>query len=272
MFNHDDSIDKKAFNDEMFESFKLILTNCKLCLNNFDQLHTKIELNYESQRTCLNGYLLRDHTLSHEFSPEELELLEKGLDRTQELGALLIICSCIDSFLIHRNPKIRYDEELKIVFDSVCSRIMSLLVENPSLDPSMDSDNLIEFASITGWKEGVEILLKDSRVDPSCQNNCPIIYASRYGHVKIVEILLQDPRIDPSDNANKAIRDAAYRGHTEIVKLLLKDPRVDPYDCNNYAIRWAYTNKHYEIVKELFPKANLEHFSQSEIEAITSII
>ena len=75
--------------------------------------------------------------------------------------------------------------------------------------------------------EKVKLLLSDPRVNPSVNNNFAIQYASGNDILEVVKLLLSDPRVDPSDYNNAAIRSASKNDHIEIVKLLLFDPRVN---------------------------------------------
>ena len=78
-------------------------------------------------------------------------------------------------------------------------------------------------------------------VDPSVDDNFAIRFASENGHTPIVKLLLEDPRADPSVKDNYAIRWASAFEHTSTVKMLLKDSRVDPSARHGliWAIRWA---------------------------------
>ena len=68
----------------------------------------------------------------------------------------------------------------------------------------------------------VTSLLRDPRVDPSLDKNYAIRYASGFGYDEIVEILLKDDRVDPSAFCNSALRFASQNGHKKIVELLLQ--------------------------------------------------
>jgi len=47
--------------------------------------------------------------------------------------------------------------------------------------------------------------LDNEYVDPSVDGNHAILFASKYGHLKAVNRLLEDERVDPSDRKNNAI-------------------------------------------------------------------
>ena len=72
----------------------------------------------------------------------------------------------------------------------------------------------------------VRLLLSDKRVDPSVNNNYAIRWASRKGHPEVVRALLLDGRVDPSAYNNYAIQWASRNGHAEVVRLLFSDERV----------------------------------------------
>lgn len=81
-----------------------------------------------------------------------------------------------------------------------------------------------------GWFNLVAICKKWNRlsqqfVNPSVDDNQAICWASKNGYAKLVKVLLLDPRVNPSARKNEPICEACERGHVELVKLLLKDPR-----------------------------------------------
>jgi ankyrin repeat protein len=145
--------------------------------------------------------------------------------------------------------------------------VLEVLLQDPGVNPSSNSNSAIRIASTYGKKEIVEILLKDHRVDPSALHNQAIREASTLGHKEVVKLLLQDPRVNPSDQDNAAIQGAVRRNHNEVVELLLQDPRVDPSADNNRAIRDASTLHHKEIVEILRkdprvdPSADKTHYA-----------
>jgi ankyrin repeat protein len=117
-----------------------------------------------------------------------------------------------------------------------------------------------------GYHEVVKLLLQDPRVNPSDNSNSAIRYASDKGYLEIVKLLLQDPRVDPSDDGNQAIRWASYYGHLEVVKLLLKDSRVDPLADSNSAIINSCNRGHHEVVKLLLQDPRVKNtLSKEEI-------
>jgi len=71
-------------------------------------------------------------------------------------------------------------------------------------------------------------------VDPSVNNNVVLVWASYFGYSDIVELLLNDSRVDPSDKHNEALKVAIRKGHINIVKLLLNDSRIDLSDLDKY--------------------------------------
>jgi ankyrin repeat protein len=123
-------------------------------------------------------------------------------------------------------------------------------------------------------KDVISILIKDSRIDPSVDDNYAIRWASGGGYTEIVDLLLKDPRVDPSAEDNDAIRWAYLSGHKNIVEMLfskvnssednggtstdenlqliLKGSKVSPDFRNDQAIRWARINGPSEMGKLLF--------------------
>jgi ankyrin repeat protein len=110
--------------------------------------------------------------------------------------------------------------------------VVTLLLQDPRVDPSASNNYAFQLASNKGHLAVVTLLLQDPRVDPSANNNIPIQWASRYGHLAVVNLLLQDTRVDPSAEDNIAIQHASYNGHLEIVERLLQDERVDPNELH----------------------------------------
>ena len=85
------------------------------------------------------------------------------------------------------------------------------------------------FKLITREKEnyfGILWLIEEKKLDPSVNYNNAIGWASSNGHLKVVELLLSDNRTDPSAEHNTAIRWASENGRLEVVELLLQDERV----------------------------------------------
>jgi len=125
---------------------------------------------------------------------------------------------------------------------------------------NLDRQKLFNCVVKRGSYKIVKILLTDSRVNPSINNNYALRWASKNGHTEIVKLLLADERVDPSDQNNQAIQISSFYGHADIVKLLLevglnkeftKRERVNPADLANQAIRYASKNGHTEVVKLL---------------------
>ncbi|KAJ3377192.1 hypothetical protein HDU84_008898 [Entophlyctis sp. JEL0112] len=72
----------------------------------------------------------------------------------------------------------------------------------------------------------LSILLNQPTCDPSAQSNRAIYVACSEGHVECAKILLDDPRVDPK--ARDCLGQAVKQGHGYIVKLLLRDERISP--------------------------------------------
>jgi hypothetical protein len=73
-----------------------------------------------------------------------------------------------------------------------------ILLQDPSVDPSVDNNRLLTMATCNGSIQAINLLLNDSRVDPSFENNLIIRCAELGGHLAVVERLLQDPKVDPN--------------------------------------------------------------------------
>jgi ankyrin repeat protein len=125
------------------------------------------------------------------------------------------------------------------------------LLRTTAVDPSVEDNYAVAWASGTGNFAVVERLLQDKRVDASARDNCAIRAAAANGHIAIVERLLQEERVDPSAMNNYAIQLAAFHGRSVVVDRLLKDGRVDPSAEDNLALRWAHDNNHQEVFDRL---------------------
>jgi ankyrin repeat protein len=125
-----------------------------------------------------------------------------------------------------------------------CNAIIPVKILLENVDISYDKSYKYTQSEI------VKLILKE-RINPSIDNNWPIRYASKYGYLGIVKLLLKDKRVDPSDVKDYAISHASENGHVEIVKLLLKDSKVNPSNLNNYSIKFACLNEHLNIVNLL---------------------
>ena len=71
-------------------------------------------------------------------------------------------------------------------------------------------------------------LLQNPDINPSMNNNASIRYATAYNQTEVVRLLLLDSRVNAADCNNHAIKLACENDYTEIVKLLLSDCRVNP--------------------------------------------
>jgi hypothetical protein len=152
----------------------------------------------------------------------------------------------------YHNPAIDNHRAWFCLFKGSTSRslIVQKFLKLDHIDPAIKKtcngrlENAIRLSIGIGHVEAVRLLLNDPRVDPSADSNYAIRWASENGHVQVVKLLLNDPRVDPSAYNNHAIRSASWKGHVEVVKILQNDPRVNPYADSNYAIQLAAENGH----------------------------
>jgi hypothetical protein len=125
---------------------------------------------------------------------------------------------------------------LVFLVNTVCKKgqipLLKLLLTDPRIDPSVESNAAIRTASQYGQAEVVKLLLADPRVDPSADNSSALRMAClAEGQVEVVKLLLADKRVDPSARDNLAFQSACYVCDLNVMKLLLADPRVDPSAC-----------------------------------------
>lgn len=95
-----------------------------------------------------------------------------------------------------------------------------------------------------GDVELVKILVLDGNVEPNINDDCAIRWASFYGHVKVVEFLLEDMRVDPSSKNNWAFEKAMLAQNFKTALRLLSDKRVARrcHSENTFAFLFAYTD------------------------------
>jgi hypothetical protein len=81
-------------------------------------------------------------------------------------------------------------------------------------------------------------LLKKNKLDPSLDRNRAIWWASLRGRIELVKHLLNDPRVDPSDDGNCSIQWAFDDERYDVVEILLNDKRVrdklSEWEINKY--------------------------------------
>jgi len=113
------------------------------------------------------------------------------------------------------------------IFNASCAtgnleRVNTYLAEG--IDPSVDNNVAISFASCNGRIEIVDRLLQDSRINPNDPSNSALYYASCYGHIAIVDLLLkrlaQSGRINQLTDIFRTLNYAIYKGHTQIEELI----------------------------------------------------
>eukprot|EP00586_Coscinodiscus_wailesii_P000658 CAMPEP_0172481592 /NCGR_PEP_ID=MMETSP1066-20121228/7590_1 /TAXON_ID=671091 /ORGANISM="Coscinodiscus wailesii, Strain CCMP2513" /LENGTH=277 /DNA_ID=CAMNT_0013244037 /DNA_START=51 /DNA_END=884 /DNA_ORIENTATION=- len=151
----------------------------------------------------------------------------------------------ITSKYFRRNIKMTHTQEHCNIIANNLKQIYScggwwvlrqMLMDDARVDPSINNNEAICWACLTGDSCLVKGLLMDERVDPSVHYDLAICKASAYGHLGVVQELLRDTRVDPSAQENYALRKASVNGHLAIVQELLKDSRVDPSADDNLII------------------------------------
>jgi ankyrin repeat protein len=107
------------------------------------------------------------------------------------------------------------------------TEIVRLLINDPRVDASSNS-NFAFYTAIRNSQTDLVRLLLDwtsadggRRVDPTIDDNWPIRYASIIGRAGIVRVLLEDDRIDPTSNNHETIRRTLKKGHKDVMRLLL---------------------------------------------------
>mmetsp|Transcript_1513 Transcript_1513/g.1930 ORF Transcript_1513/g.1930 Transcript_1513/m.1930 type:complete len:250 (+) Transcript_1513:191-940(+) len=136
----------------------------------------------------------------------------------------------------HHNSKVLYTQRhcetmalnLELIYKrGGLSAVRRILSDDARVDPSVNNNRAVRWASENGHIDFVRELMKDPRVDPSADNNDAIFLANFYSHVDVVKELMTDSRVDPSVKGNYPIRLAIRKGNVNAVRELLKDSRVD---------------------------------------------
>jgi hypothetical protein len=137
---------------------------------------------------------------------------------------------------IHKNYDIYNDVELENLINEL---------ENPQ--------ERFDVSYNIGLTKLVKELLDNKKlyIDPTVNRNSPIRWASEKGYVEIVKILLAQKNVNPADMANSALKNACEYGQLEVVKLLMNDSRLDPGAFDNKGLRWAIQMKKTNIIKLL---------------------
>lgn len=154
-----------------------------------------------------------------------------------------------DDSLLHRMLEFLDNEELAPV-TLINKRFCT--AARLCMDPTVDDNRAIMWASENNAIESVRWLLQNGRADPSAGGDYAIRYASEFGHHKVVRLLLQDERVDPSADHNYAIQMTCFWNQVKVVRLLLKDDRVDPTADENNAFYQAYMNRNDELISLLY--------------------
>eukprot|EP01117_Protostelium_nocturnum_P015201 TRINITY_DN5863_c0_g1_i1.p1 TRINITY_DN5863_c0_g1~~TRINITY_DN5863_c0_g1_i1.p1 ORF type:complete len:363 (+),score=66.34 TRINITY_DN5863_c0_g1_i1:68-1156(+) len=162
--------------------------------------------------------------------------------------------------------------------------IVSLLLKDSRVDPSVEDQNPIRTAVANGNEEIFNLLMKDPRTDP--KTAIDYISGEKTG-VNIVRTLLSDPRIDPILLRDNALPNSIYRQDScidfETVSLLLHDPRVSWASQDNAAIIKAASSGCPQLVATLLGnpevdpgaqnnEALIEACSVGDVEIITMLL
>lgn len=161
---------------------------------------------------------------------------------------LLSELSNSDFDVILKNIKISSEVVFKSIIYSNKHEILKLYLNK--IDPSIDNNWGIRWASRQGYYKIVIILLDDLRVDPSANDNEGIYFASKNNHPKVVKLLLSLPKergVNVNNIINWDIIESSSYINKQLVKLLINDSKID----FNQAIHFAYKNDEPEKIKKL---------------------
>ena len=219
------NINESLKDNRVKSSFKIHYL-CKLA--EYHDHHDIVKVLKDSRKKDVKNIRIKNENI------RKVELNELNEEKNEN------VCVCVARYVSFNS----YNESLRDKLKGKTDEEILKIIEN--LTPQEQFLKACEFSILSLVKK----LINDG-VNPTIQNNYGIRYASENGHTEIVKELLKDNRVDPSANNNYCIRRASENGYIETVKELLKDNRVDPSVDDNYAIQVAEEGNHTEIVKLL---------------------
>jgi ankyrin repeat protein len=130
------------------------------------------------------------------------------------------------------------DDYEKVVYQNTAIRLAiqnghielaQRLITHPSIDLTLNNNEVLLSAIEHAHFELVEILLKHPSVDPSVPNGLPLRIACFLDCPEmIIRLFLDDSRVDPTIFDNQALQIACQEGFLSTVSILLQDKRIDP--------------------------------------------
>ncbi|KAI8610603.1 ankyrin repeat-containing domain protein [Chytriomyces sp. MP71] len=206
--------------------------------------------------------LAEDHVMIHHSDHTALAIARTLVAKLQQPCPNLLYWCILNNHALaleHFLSNTGYDASgndnicLRLVFSitPLDEHIVSLLLQDSRVDPSVQQCEVLVVASTQGWTRIVQSLLADKRIQPDAGRNSAIIAASKRGHLDIVKLLLSAQQVNPSANENEALIESILAGHTSIALALLQDSRVDPSYPENTAFICACQIGQADVVERL---------------------
>lgn len=145
------------------------------------------------------------------------------------------------------------EENLETAAERNLTDILALLLQTPSLDPTLVLSTAVEH----GHVEATKMLLADPRTNPTEDAETALLpEAVNTGNLDLVKVLLASPKIRPDAGRPDALSISIEANRPDMVAVLLEDPRIDA-EVNDYEhLKQAVWNNQAEITRLLLTRAN----------------
>jgi len=154
----------------------------------------------------------------------------------------------------HKNGEIlnrNNNELLRIATKGCRDDVIMYLLEDKSVDPTIDSNTLFCWAACNNKPNVIKHLLSDTRIDVKSLTPYICTWICCTNNVDTLKLCIEDGRINIAYDKCKILRKAVKNNQVECVKVLIEDSRIDVNAKNGYALNVAKELEHEEIVKLL---------------------
>jgi ankyrin repeat protein len=149
------------------------------------------------------------------------------------------------------DPTINNNNAVRFASEESHVEIVKLLLNDPRVDHTA--------VSFMGNLEMVKFLLENTSIDPSINDNAALTNAVYKNKTEIVRLLINDPRVKLVNSNNITCDKAPFYSGTmnnEIFKILVKDMQFDP--SSEHYISSVISNNNIEIIKTLLQDPNID--------------
>jgi len=169
------------------------------------------------------------------------------------------IVPVVEKYLNHIDPSVNSNKAIRRASLFNHSQIINMLMDDNRVDVSDKNNTVLRNLCHNLNFECLYKLLKGhmNKVDPTVNFNIAIRYASFYGQTKIVRLLLTDKRVNPSDLDDYALIHASKNGYVDVVKLLTKKRNVIA-NYNQKSLLCAFENNNFDVFEILLRKINIK--------------